>query len=264
MAPVIILKLGGSMVTDKRSGRPVVQTALIRTIAYILVRYRRVQPTARLFLLHGGGSFGHPLAHRFRLTAGRLTARQVTGLGLTTNAMRELTTRIARLCLAAGLPVFPLQTSALVAQRGRRVQFTGLHLIRTIVQSGGIPLLGGDALLVGRRQAAIASADALAVLLARHWPRAAILLATDVDGVYGTWPPLPGAKPLPSLSRRALEELIKHSPTQTERDVTGAMIGKLRALLALRQRSVRIFNGTHASTVRAALRGEAVGTLIRV
>lgn len=262
MTPVTILKLGGSVATHKRRGRRAVRTAVVRGLVREIVRFRRAAPAAPMILLHGGGSFGHPLAHRFGLQNGVVNAERLRGAGLAINAMRELTTRIAALCLSAGLPVFPLQTSAMVARHRGRLRFSNLASLRTILRSGGIPLFGGDAILTGRRTM-IVSADALAVTLARHFPGSRILFATDVDGVYAAFPPPRGARPLRRITRDDLGKLIcASSASSTRYDVTGGMANKLRALRALRHHRARIFCGTDAGAARAAFSGKPTGTVI--
>ena len=72
----IILKLGGSVITNKRVGKPVVRVRHVKQLAREVSRVcldgaRGSRPP--LILLYGGGSFGHPLAHRYQLSGKMLS-----------------------------------------------------------------------------------------------------------------------------------------------------------------------------------------------
>jgi len=79
---MIILKLGGSLLTDKR-----------RKFSFRFEVMKRVaqeikESGARLVVVHGGGSFGHPLAVEYKLAEGIVSEEQLRGVALTRAAMR--------------------------------------------------------------------------------------------------------------------------------------------------------------------------------
>lgn len=264
MATCSILKLGGSIITEKHRGRSVVREELVHHIARELARVWRAHPERRLVLLYGGGSFGHPLARRYRLVNAPLTRRTLIGFGHTTTSMRELGNRLAGIFLAAGLPVIPLQTSTFADQRNGRLHFASLTIFKTILSHRGIPLLGGDIVIADRKRTVISSADALAVALATHFRDTELLFATDVDGVYKRFPPPRSARPIAHISRAELGAFTRQPTPIAERDVTGGMIGKLKALSKLRNTEVVIFNGTTPKNFRATLNGEHIGTVVHL
>lgn len=264
MARTIILKLGGSIITDKRGNTPAVKTARVRAISRILGAFRRKHPNANIVLLHGGGSFGHPLAHRYRIAGKRLGRKNWRGVAETTNAMRDLTTRLARIFLKRGIPVVPLQTMNLIALDRGRMTFRNSGLIETILATGGIPLLGGDVAVADGMRSAIVSADALAAAFARAMPGASVLFATDVPGVLHQFPPARGARPIPFLDRKTLRAIVRGARMNASRhDVTGGMMGKLRAIEHLRACRILIFDGRNPRMLARALRGDSPGTAIR-
>lgn len=263
MRNLIILKLGGSILTEKQRGCPIMREQLVRKIASTIARVVRSSSlSVRLVLLYGGGSFGHPLAHRFGLLNARLEKRTLIGFGRTTVAMRELGNRIAEIFLSAGLPVIPLQASSFVLKSGSRLRFADVTILETILGSGGIPLLGGDIVIADRTRTVVASADSLAVELAVHFRGAKLLFASDVRGVYKTFPPSRSDHPLARISRKELSLLARRATKITGEDVTGKMTGKLRALLALRGSRVIIFDGHVSGNFAAALKGKNIGTVI--
>src|SRR5258708_2350151 len=108
----IILKLGGSVITEKRSGKPVIRTSQVKRLAREVARSTH----SPLILLYGGGSFGHPLAHKYRLSGLALSKDALIGAGRTTSAMRRLGDALATIFLDVGVPLVPLQTSTLVRE----------------------------------------------------------------------------------------------------------------------------------------------------
>lgn len=261
MGNISVVKLGGSVITDKKGGRPILHIRRIKGIAREIAQVRSKKRDLQLILLYGAGSFGHPLAHRYLLLNRSLSRRTLMGVGCTVAATRELGTRLCVLLLEAGIPVVPLQTSSFVCVRRGRLQFTDLSILETILKKGGVPLLGGDVVFSDQKRTAIASADGLAVALAKKCKKAHLYFATDIDGVYATFPPRKGEHPLTKLDRTAIKAFLKTKLLKTVRtDVTGAMPGKLRALLDVKGATAVIFNGTTHGALAGVLSGKKRGT----
>ena len=263
MAHTFIVKLGGSIITDKAGGRAVLRVARIKEMAREIAMARARGRAPRLIILHGAGSFGHPIVHRYGLLDRPLSRDILMGVGYTVSAMRELGTRLATLFLDAGIPVVPLQTSSFARVRKGRLHFTDLSVIETVLKNGGVPLLGGDIVFSDKGRTVIASADGLAVALAKKFKNTQLFFATDTDGVYATFPPSKGELPLRRLDRAAVKKLLKTQRSKnTPTDTTGAMPGKLRALLDARGTTAQIFNGNTRGALAAVLSGEKRGTQV--
>ena len=248
------------MVTDKKSGKPVVKTIRIKRLAREIAEARHGRP---LILLYGGGSFGHPLAHRYRLFDRTLSREALIGTGKTILAMRSLGESIARVFLSEDVPVVPLQTSAFIRERKGKLLISNYAVIEDVLAHGGVPLLGGDVIIADGCRTVILSADRLAAEFARHFKSRRLFFATDVDGVYKKFPPRFKESPLNSIRREDLRNTVKvQTSKETTLDVTGAMAGKLRALLPLRNCTVTIFSGLVPDVLAKVLRGESHGTRI--
>jgi isopentenyl phosphate kinase len=262
----IIIKLGGSVITDKQSGKPIVRIRYAKRLAREIARagFKETNRSrSPLILLYGGGSFGHPLAHKHQLSGRILSVGALVGAAQATSSMRRLGGALTDLFLENGIPVVPLQTSSFVQEQKGKLVVTNYDLIEDILAHGGVPLLGGDVIIADRRRTVIASADRLATEFARHFHSRRILFATDVNGVYEKFPGKAGERPLPLIRRKDLEHMTVLSQVKNNsRDVTGAMRGKLRSLLPLRNCTVTIFNGLLPNTLAEVLRGKRLGTSI--
>ena len=124
-------------------------------------------------------------------------------------------------------------------------------------------MFGGAVLIADHRRTVIVSADALASELVRHFHSRKLLFATDVDGVYKKFPARAGEQPLSMISRNELRMMVaSNTSKESARDVTGAMVGKLRSLLPLRNCAVTIFSGLLPNVLASVLRDEPQGTRI--
>lgn len=263
MVVTSVLKLGGSIITDKKSGRPLLRTRRIREIAHEIARVRSKKRDLRLILLHGAGSFAHPLAHRYRLLDRALSADALEGVGHTILATRELGNHLCGALLNAGIPAVPLQTSSFMRVRRGRLYFTNFSILETILNDGGIPLLGGDVVFSDKARTAIASADGIAVLLAKKLKKTRMYFASDTDGVYASFPPRKGEHSLATLDRAGIKSLLENQSLRAVRtDVTGAMLGKLLALLGARDTVATIFNGNTRGVLADVLLGKKRGTRV--
>jgi len=216
-----------------------------------------------LILLYGGGSFGHPLAHQYKLSGRALSIDTLTGAAKTISAMRRLGTVLTGIFLEEGIPVVPLQTSSFVQERNGKLIITNYSLIEDILSHGGIPLLGGDVIIADHCRTVIASADRLASELAMHFHSRRLLFATDINGVYKKLPARARERPLRMILRKELLAMVASRTVKDGAfDVTGAMVEKLRSLLPLRNCTVIIFNGLLPNMFVRALRGEMHGTRI--
>lgn len=258
---IIILKFGGSIITEKMSTWPRIRKAVVQQLAKELKMFVRRFPQTKLILIHGAGSFGHPLVYRNKLLERPLTGPQLLGFTETICSMRHLTNLLTDIFVSVKLPVLPLQTSAVLYEKNNTMTLFNLHHLKQILDTGFIPLLNGDMGLTKKNQAAVVSADRLAVLLAKAFPFSRIIFATNVDGIFDKFPPPRNTQPLPFLSRKNLKRLLKKMKEQKNHyDITGEMTGKLRTILVLKKKEAIIFNGQKPGNITKALTDNPIGT----
>ena len=68
---IILLKFGGSLITDKRSDEPKINSLNINSIGKKLVT-----ENYDIIIVHGAGSFGHPIAKKFGILNGKDDTRE--------------------------------------------------------------------------------------------------------------------------------------------------------------------------------------------
>ena len=247
MTDTVILKLGGSVITDK-SGECSIDHARLHEIADELAARR----ASALVLVHGAGSCGHPEARRYRINDG-LTKENVPGVYYTHAAASRLNDAVVAALRDAGgeaVGIHPLGLA--LAEDGRLVSFETRH-IAEMTEHGIVPVLHGDVVMDRLKGSCIVSGDQLVTRLAIALSSRRVGLATDVPGV------LQNGSVVPRVDRTVFETLTVGGSSKT--DVTGGMKGKLMELLALADAGIEshIF---HVSKIGQFLDGTGHGGTI--
>lgn len=272
MKEFIVLKLGGSILTEKK-GRGRIRVSFIRDFSRVFFRVWREHFSKRgvgIVLLHGAGSVGHSLVRRYGLLHTSLNKQTIRGYGDVVGSMKALTSHFSQALWNEGVPVVPLQSSIFFRPEPQdRAVFREetFRILLSILRAGGIPVLGGDLGLGRRGEIRVLSADYIAVALGKRLRPVRLLFATDVLGVYKNFPPNAGDVPVSTLTRSDARSLISGKRRVLRAsfcDVTGEMGGKLYSLLALHGCSARIFDGRSPRDIRRVLLGQPIGTLLEL
>lgn len=250
--PVVLLKLGGSLITDKaRPETP--RPGTIRRLAAEVVEALREPGAPRLVLGHGSGSFGHEAAARHGV-------HERVGVSQVQERAAALHRRVLDALLAEGAAPFSIApSSALVASGGTPAHMEAEPLLLAL-EAGLLPVVYGDVVMDRERGAAIASTEAVFLALAgelerRQVPVARVLWAGATDGVL-----TPAGERLDEVRADDAASALAAAGGAAGTDVTGGMRHRLEAALDLARRGVPslVFDATVPGRLAAALRGEEV------
>lgn len=261
MDNLVFIKLGGSLITDKDSpetARPDLIRALLGLIRSELAR----DPRLHILLGHGSGSFGHFAANQYHTREGVRTRLDWLGYQAVWHSARRLNQVVVEQAALAGLPVISFPPSATVVTANHAITEWPLTGLRLALQHGLVPLVYGDVVPDTAIGGTILSTEDLFSHLAGELRPNLILLAGVEEGVYQDYP---DNKLL--LTHISTDDADPASLGGSKSvDVTGGMLSKVRLMQALvRQQpglQVRIFSALNPENLRAAIRGEAPGTLI--
>lgn len=260
--PLVLVKLGGSLITDKSGHR-----AVRREILYSLAREiaRALEDEHRLIVAHGSGSFGHPEAAAFRLDEGISTPDQLPGVHRTQEAARELHREVLQTLTEVGIPTASLLPgSLLVAESGVPADlFLEPLLLALAVRL--LPVLCGDLVLDRDRGVSICATETLFLALASQLVEAGesierVVWLGATEGIWG-----PDGRTIEVLDRATWEGLDLAGAETTGTDVTGGIGLRAETALALADLGIPsvICNGADALNLRSALEGSrAGGTLV--
>ena len=138
-----LVKLGGSLITDKRvekAFRKEVMVRLADEIAAALDQSRDL----RLIIGHGSGSFGHFAARKANTIQGVKSKEDWRAFASVAMAASELNYFVSECLQAAGVPVWRFQPSASIISDGGHVVNMSLEGIKTALSVGLVPVVYGD------------------------------------------------------------------------------------------------------------------------
>ncbi len=230
-----ILKLGGSIITNKRGFEELNEIALKEICVAIAANSKD------LILVHGAGSFGHPHVKKFGISNSLSVARIHLACLKLSNAVCNTLADFG----VAALPIHPLEFFRKV--KGELV--CNLDYITKALEAGFTPVLHGDVIL-SDDSFEVLSGDDIVIFLAEKFDAERIGFATDVEGV------VVNGKIVNSFSAAMLSSIGESDKP----DVTGGMRAKLEKILNMHAScKAYIFKGT-AENVAKFLNGEKVGT----
>lgn len=258
MPELSLLKLGGSLISDKKSGGGI-RESIVRAVA---AEIAKTWPRP-LIIVHGAGSYGHPLAREYRVADGYRSPRNLEGFIKTSSSVRWLNAKMVELLTDGGLPCFGVPASLIFKTRNGRIESANLEPILASIDVGVIPVTCGDVVFDRERKFTVLSGDSIAVYLARRMGAKRIVFATDVEGVYVRDEEKGSEEVIPVL-RKGAHLRVRYEDTG---DVTGGMAAKVDEAFEAVEAGIDIVivSGLHPDRVARALMGEPVrGTRLSI
>jgi isopentenyl phosphate kinase len=246
---MILVKLGGSVITDKgqyRTFRPETVARLADEVA---------SSGEKVVLVHGAGSYGHVMAKRFELQKGRVRPGQEEGVSKVALDVRELDLLVLKELVSAGLNAVAISPGSCATLRDGKLAHLDLDRFRAYLEVGVVPVTYGDVTLDVTRSFGICSGDQLITRLAEGLRPKRVIFVTDVDGVFDRDPHLHSdAQLLADIDRAVLDRLPRSERCD---DVTGSIYSKIDYMLALSAHTDEciILNGMVPGRLECALRG---------
>ncbi|HND47539.1 MAG TPA: isopentenyl phosphate kinase [Anaerolineales bacterium] len=260
---LVLLKLGGSLITDKDTP----YTPRLDKLANLAKEIKTAldsAPGLKLILGHGSGSFGHVAAKKHGTRDGVQTKEQWLGFTEVRLQAAELNRYVVTSLFEAGLPALPFPPSASMVSDKRKVTHHNVETIRRALGVDLLPVVQGDVAFDETLGGTILSTEDVFTFLVDQFPTTRILLAGIEAGVWADFPARTKlVKQIQLSDYEAMRSGIKGSVST---DVTGGMKAKVEEMLSLIQKkpglTVQIFSAEEPGFLTRALQGENVGTLL--
>ena len=262
MPDLVVVKLGGSLITDKRADsalRPEVLARLCRELAA-----GREQLEESLVVAHGSGSFGHVAAQIHAYSQGFVLSSK-GGISAIQWAAHRLHNLVTEALIAAGVECYSIVPgSSLVSRLPGELELFEKPL-RLALELGLVPVTCGDIVLDARLRGIIVSTEALLNELTRQldpsWFRLRrVLWLGETEGILDA-----EGNTVSRVDAHNIEEVLAEVGGARGTDVTGGMRLRLETAWELAGRGVesRVLNGLRPGCLEAALAGrEAGGTVV--
>jgi len=257
----IILKLGGSLITDKT--RPYTpRLEKLDNLATQIATALKENAGLQLVLGHGSGSYGHQAANLYGTRQGVSGSEGWKGFAEVWYQASVLNRLVIEALRRAGLPAVTLAPISAVMARNGQISAWYLGPLLAGLANGLIPVIHGDVIFDEARGGTILSTEDLFTHLAPLLQPERILIAGLEEGVWKDFPSRTHL--LKEITPQTLAQQALGLGSSAGADVTGGMKSKVTEMLALvkhiPEMDVLIFSGEEPENVYRALNGENLGT----
>ena len=245
---ITIVKLGGSLITNK--DKPLSPNlGAMRSVGRAIETALEDRPALNLFLVHGGGSFGHYYASKYGVTTSS-TRVQKEGITKVAQAMISLHSMILDELIQAGISCRTIAPGEFLSCADGPVSPHGSEKISALMRIGCIPVSFGD-IMTTDRGTSIMSGDSIILSLAQSFDVARVIFAMDVDGIFPD-------REMPGSIINELTPSGKVLSRKHKFDVTGGIYSKIKVGFQLSKLGAEVFfvNGTKRERLEKLIIGK--------
>ena len=258
--PLIIVKLGGSLITDK-SRRFSLNAEVVRRLGRELAEAVG-RSGADLIVVHGGGSYAHPVAKEYSVSEGLRSRGGLRGFIETSRVVRMLCLDVLSSLIEGGLMAISIPASSIFTTRSGRISTCNLEPVLSALRLGLVPITSGDVVFDRDLGFTVLSGDEISSYLAVRLRAKRLIFAMNVDGIYVKDWATGGVKVAEEFSRGMSIAPIGGSVE----DVTGGISRKIEEGFAAAEAGVEVLfiNGLVEDRLRDAVLGLPVpGTRLK-
>ena len=257
MKKVILIKLGGSIITDKNTpykARPDV----IRRLAKELKKIKDVS----VVLSHGVGSFAHTSAKKF---GGKKGYKSKWGIAKVAHDVMDINKIVMDILLEEGLPAVSLRPMSMMITDAGKLKNNLFEIVEETLNQGLMPVVYGDVIWDKKWKSTIYSGETtlneIGIYLSKRGFKVdKIIQVGETNGVYDD-----KGKTIPSISKRNWKSIQQYVFNSRRADVTGAMKHKIENALLIANKGIKtwITNGIIPNQLFNVLHGKNIrGTII--
>lgn len=231
---IILLKFGGSLITDKKSNEPKINSENIQSIGKILTTKEH-----NIIIVHGAGSFGHPIAKKFGIGNRKDNSlEQKDAIKETRQQVRSLNKIFCNSLNENNLKTETIIPSETMETKGpKKILNFPFSLFDNVLNQGKIPITFGDVTNDKLKGVDILSGDTLMLELANHYKPLYSIFVMDYPGVFDGDPTNPESKIYPLINFEIAKQLREQSHSSKSIDVTGGLSGKIECALEMSKAS---------------------------
>lgn len=248
MSPSItVVKLGGSLITDKDSPLALNERGIV-TAARAISKSLKSRHSRPLMIIHGGGSFGHYYASKYHVSTVPSRAPKI-GVSKIAASMIDLHSEVLGRLVEYGVPCKTVLTSEFMSPDGSSVTEDGERTLAGLFRKGFVPVSFGN-ISIAPTWSIIISGDQISLCLARRIGVKRTIFAMDVDGIY------PNSRLRGEILRVLNRREVKTSGHR-KYDVTGGIVSKIDVGFRLAKLGSIVYyvNGSNARRLEHLITG---------
>ena len=260
-----LIKLGGSIITDKEIPMSLRKSVLTRLVGEI-ASAKQEKPEQLLIVGHGQGSFAHVPASKYQTMAGFINEESVLGMAIVQDSAATLNRLVVHEFLKHELPAVSFYASNTIVTKKRKKRFFCADVINEYLRKDLLPVTCGDVLVDSEQGCTIWSTEEILAFLADYFLAQnmrvnKIIHVTKVAGFLDKH-----GQVVPEITAQNWSKVKKDLRHTRGFDVTGGMGLKIEESLNLAKKGIQsvIISGLLKENLYWALTDQdCVGTIIR-
>lgn len=259
---ITLLKLGGSLITDKNKAHTVRSDILHRLAKEIIAAQQQTRQP--IIIGHGSGSFGHFPAKKYGTRSGVHSKSEWYGFAEVHSEATSLNRYVTDILRDEGLPVLSFVPMDNIRTENHRIIHWDTSAMEKCLSNRLVPLIFGDTVFDSVTGGTILSTEDLFIHLCSVFNEPVRILLAGLE--EGVWADFPNRERL--LSEIYTDDNFEAGIKGSEfTDVTGGMSEKVHLMKSIirsgKADSAVIFSGELEGNLQKVLTGEKTGTLIR-
>lgn len=257
MKNIILVKLGGSVITDK-SVPYKARKDVIRRLAKELKTSK-----ATIILAHGSGSFGHTSATEFGGKKGYKSKEGIAKVALDAISINKI---VMDILIEEGVPAISLRPMSMIIANSGKTQSVFFEPIEQVLKQGLMPVVFGDVIWDKKWKSTIYSGEVILNKLSMHLKKKGFLIKRiiqvgETNGVYDLH-----KKTIPTITKKTWPDIKKFVFKAKTKDVTGGMQHKIENALEMTDLEIEtlLINGmTKKELSKSLINKNTKGTIIK-
>lgn len=263
MSKLILIKLGGSIITDKSKALTPRMDVIKRLGKEILQAGKSSK--IKILLAHGQGSYAHIPAAKYKTQLGNINKNSVKGFSVVADMATWPNRILVKEFVELGIPAVSFSPLSFVYSDDQKPKKILSDQIKGALKIGITPVIYGDVIIDAKMGFCIYSGektlDLLALELCKDYQIEKIIMVGDTDGVYDS-----KGKTIDRITQESFSSIKEALGGSKSVDVTGGMLHKVEQALFLHKKTgitTQIICGNKPGNLKKAILGKKVlGTFI--
>lgn len=255
--PLIFIKIGGSLITDKTKPFTLKEKAL----DVICGEIKKATTSGKLLVVgHGAGSFAHYPASKYQTHRGIVNEAGYRGIAEVADVAAQLNRIVVKKLLEKGVNAVTVSPLSIMIAENHKIKSLCSESVEELLKLGLVPVLYGDQIIDIRTGCTVFSTEKVLGYLALKMQRKGykiekIIHCGQTNGVYDV-----DGKTIPMINQHNFVTYRKSLNGSGGIDVTGGILHKVEETLALARAGIPglIIDGVENGSLSKAVGGESV------
>lgn len=257
MKPLVFIKIGGSLITDKTKPFSLKERAL----DIICTEIKKAQQSGKSFIVgHGAGSFAHVPAKKYQTHKGIINDDSLRGIAEVADVAAQLNRIVVKKLLEKQVNAVTVSPLSIMTAENHRLKSLCSDSVEELLKLDLLPVLYGDQIIDTKVGCTVFSTEKVLGYLAMHLKEKGyqierIIHCGQTNGVYDE-----DGKTIELINKANFDSYRRVLNGSSGTDVTGGMLHKVEETLLLARQGIPglIIDGIESGSLSRAVMDEVV------